>query len=642
MTSAASTWTLRLATTVYTPDHTVSVRMAPRWAVADDRFGVYRGDSAAWEFLLPRPASGERVEFKFVLDRRVWQDGPNLVVTPPPPGGDPLTFTAADPGEEGGGAPGGAVVFDPSTALPDAEAGVVSRTFFAPALDADRVWDVVVVGSGVGGGVLADALSDRGVQTLVLETGSYVFPTHIANLPRKHRVGQFDKHVWGLFNEPAFRRSLVTNAPDSAYVGACGYNLGGRSVFWGAFAPRMRAWEYDEPGSAWPPAVRDDLLRGGYVDRAEALLKVAPPRPSAFQEATKAHIAALLGPAYTVVDAPMAIQRQTSDRRTLSAGVFSTADLLMESAATPGAAGSANLAINLHQDVTRVQLPVPDAPGEPLTVHATDRLAFVDRTYRARAVVLAAGTLESAKIGALSGLPDGSGTLGQGLTDHPVWFTHFGVAPGAPLYADDASAKVLFYPTDAAAAGERWNALLELGADYNQGRYVDDDILAAHQRERDAGKPTQLCELVFLASAPLDEGGAVAPAADRPDGRPMRVRALPATRNVDALLTSAAAVQRRVLDSLRAAPLPGEPAGLPLQRAAVGGVAHEVGTMRMAADADGGVVGPDLRVHGTAGVYACDLSVFPSSPAANPTLTLAALATRLGDHLAARFGEKAG
>lgn len=197
MTSAPPPWTLRLATTAYTPDHTVSVRMAPQWTVADDRFGVYRGDVAAWEFLLPRPPPGGRAEFKFVLDRRVWQDGPNLVVTPSPPGGDPLSYTAADPGlAGGGGAPDWAVVFDPSTALPDAEAGVVSRTFFAPALDAARVWDVVVVGSGVGGGVLADALSDRGVQTLVLETGSYVFPTHIANLPRKHRVGEFDKHVW--------------------------------------------------------------------------------------------------------------------------------------------------------------------------------------------------------------------------------------------------------------------------------------------------------------------------------------------------------------------------------------------------------------------------------------------------------------
>lgn len=44
--------------------------------------------------------------------------------------------------------------------------------------------------------MVADALSDRGVATLVLETGSYVFPTHVANLPRAHVVGSFDKHVW--------------------------------------------------------------------------------------------------------------------------------------------------------------------------------------------------------------------------------------------------------------------------------------------------------------------------------------------------------------------------------------------------------------------------------------------------------------
>lgn len=637
MASAPPPWTLRLATTAYTPDHTVSVRVAPRWGVVDDRFGVYKGDGGYWEFLLPRPRPGEAAEFKFLLDREVWQAGPNLVVTPPPPGGGAVIYTAASPG--GGG--GGEVVFDPSTALPDAEAGVVSRTFFAPTLDSERVWDVVVVGSGVGGGVVADALSDRGVRTLVLEAGSYLFPTHIANLPRAHQVGVFDKHVWGLFNQPPFRRSLFTNEPGSTYGGAYGYNLGGRSVFWGAFTPRMRAWEYNEPDSEWPPAVRDDLLCRGYVERAEALLKVGPPRPSDYQQAAKAHLTELLGPAFTVVDAPMAVQRQTSELRTLSAGVFSTADLLMESVATSGPAGSDNLAVNLHHDVTRVEVPPPGTPGEPLTVHATDRLGYVDRTYRARAVVLAAGTLESPKIGALSALPDCSGTLGHGLTDHPVWFTHFGVAPGAPLYADDASAKVVIYPTDATAVGDRWNAILELGADYNQGRYVDEDILAAHRRERDEGRPTQLCELVFLASSPLDEGGFVAPALGREDGRPMRVHATPATRNVDALVASASAVQRRVMESLRATPLPGEPAGLPLQRAGVGGVAHDVGTMRMAANPSGGVVDADLRVHGTDGVYVCDLSVFPSSPAANPTLTLAALATRLGDHLAGRFGEKA-
>jgi choline dehydrogenase-like flavoprotein len=46
-----------------------------------------------------------------------------------------------------------------------------------------------------------------------------------------------------------------------------------------------------------------------------------------------------------------------------------------------------------------------------------------------------------------------------------------------------------------------------------------------------------------------------------------------------------------------------------------------------------GVVNENLRFLGHERIYACDLSVFPTSPAANPTLTLAALAIRLADHL---------
>ena len=45
------------------------------------------------------------------------------------------------------------------------------------------------------------------------------------------------------------------------------------------------------------------------------------------------------------------------------------------------------------------------------------------------------------------------------------------------------------------------------------------------------------------------------------------------------------------------------------------------------------VVDTDLKFHEYNNLYACDLSVFPTSPAANPTLTLAALAMRLADHL---------
>jgi choline dehydrogenase-like flavoprotein len=77
----------------------------------------------------------------------------------------------------------------------------------------------------------------------------------------------------------------------------------------------------------------------------------------------------------------------------------------------------------------------------------------------------------------------------------------------------------------------------------------------------------------------------------------------------------------------------GEDPGLGLQEAVLGGVAHEVGSVRMAETAQGGVVDSNLKFHGVPNLYACDLSVFPTSPAANPTLALAALALRLAETL---------
>jgi hypothetical protein len=43
-------------------------------------------------------------------------------------------------------------------------------------------FDIIVVGSGVGGGVLADALAEKLGETkriLLLEAGSFVYPTHV-------------------------------------------------------------------------------------------------------------------------------------------------------------------------------------------------------------------------------------------------------------------------------------------------------------------------------------------------------------------------------------------------------------------------------------------------------------------------------
>jgi choline dehydrogenase-like flavoprotein len=59
-----------------------------------------------------------------------------------------------------------------------------------------------------------------------------------------------------------------------------------------------------------------------------------------------------------------------------------------------------------------------------------------------------------------------------------------------------------------------------------------------------------------------------------------------------------------------------------------------MGTTRMGDDPATSVVDRDCRMHGMTNVYLAGSSVFPTGGYANPTLTILALALRLGDHLA--------
>jgi choline dehydrogenase-like flavoprotein len=61
--------------------------------------------------------------------------------------------------------------------------------------------------------------------------------------------------------------------------------------------------------------------------------------------------------------------------------------------------------------------------------------------------------------------------------------------------------------------------------------------------------------------------------------------------------------------------------------------AHHIGATRMATDATDGVVDPDCRVFSTENLYVASSSVFPTGSSMAPTLTIIALARRLGTHL---------
>jgi choline dehydrogenase-like flavoprotein len=151
---------------------------------------------------------------------------------------------------------------------------------------------------------------------------------------------------------------------------------------------------------------------------------------------------------------------------------------------------------------------------------------------------------------------------------------------------------------------------------------VDTALLDAHRRQRG---DRMLCEVVFLFNAPLQDGNSVAHAGA---AYVKPIVAMQPSPSAGPFVNEANALKDRLIALLGGEALSHD--NLALKPARLGGVAHEVGTLRLGENG-AGVVDANLKFLAYDNLYACDLSVFCSSPAANPTLTLAALAIRLAD-----------
>jgi choline dehydrogenase-like flavoprotein len=73
------------------------------------------------------------------------------------------------------------------------------------------------------------------------------------------------------------------------------------------------------------------------------------------------------------------------------------------------------------------------------------------------------------------------------------------------------------------------------------------------------------------------------------------------------------------------------------QRIPLAGVAHQNGTVRFGIDPASSALDVDCRAHEVDNLYVVDGSFFPSSAAVNPALTIIANALRVGDHIAGRL-----
>lgn len=74
----------------------------------------------------------------------------------------------------------------------------------------------------------------------------------------------------------------------------------------------------------------------------------------------------------------------------------------------------------------------------------------------------------------------------------------------------------------------------------------------------------------------------------------------------------------------------------------VSGVSHQNGTLRFGADPRTSVLDPDCKAHDLENLYVADSSFFPSSSAVNPSLTIMANAMRVAERVLERLGRRAG
>jgi choline dehydrogenase-like flavoprotein len=543
-----------------------------------------------WEFRVPYDNKIAVHSLRFTLDGNYIQKNKALTYRPVP---DSIFHI-----------PRAELVF---TYLDEIQSNTRSQVLLAKAEPRREKYDIVVIGAGMGGGILASELAIWGYNVAIIEAGALLFPTHVGNLPRRHLPGQFDKNIWSLWHH--FRAINYRSGQPSAYVGSQTFNLGGRSLFWGAMAPRLTAMDWQ----AWPSQLRDDCLSATGYPRAERLLGVEAEQ-GAYAKAVQLRLQRpFRHDRWEAI--PMAIESTPAQAGAIPRGVFSTADLLLETAFTHQATGRDNLHLYPGHYATKLH-----TDGRQITgLRCLDLAADKWVELQAEKYVLAAGTLESAKLALNSQLPDPNAQIGRGWGSHPIYYLHFAVPASSPYFAKGETAKLSLTLDQRHGIHSGARIILELGSDFAQSRFVHPQL----RREQIAAHPQQMLgEIVVMLSAAANPKNRLS--CDR-FYEPVDCVYHEHTPSAKDLAITDEYCQR-ILREIEAQPF--DMPQLSLQPAPPGGVSHEGGSLAI-----GRVVDENLRFFTNDNLYACDMSIFPHSPAANPSLTLATLALRLADYL---------
>lgn len=486
--------------------------------------------------------------------------------------------------------------------------------------------DIVIIGSGAGGGTLAWALRHSGAKILVIERGDF--------LPQE------DKN-WdpvAVFGEGRYKpRELWEDGSGHHFTPGVHYYVGGNTKVYGAALPRFRQEDFEalehEGGTApaWPVSYAN--LEPFYA-RAETLYRVRgqagedptePPRsgpyalPPVPHEPTVAALAAAFGAqGLKPFSLPMGIDLGGRCIRCHTCDGFPCKVLAKSDAEVcciRPALASPNVSLMTGTWARRL-LPGPDGRRiETVEVEQLgDRfLVKADRFLVSCGAVNSAALLLRSKEG---GLANGSGQVGLNYMMHN----------NSAMLAVDATRRnrTVFQKTlslnDYYLHGPDWP--YPLGNLQIIGKVQGTMLKSARPKVPKA----------FLNSIAQRSMDWWVMSEDLPSAENRETLSSTGHIRVHWKPTNVATDQRL----LRLARSIMKRAGYQLVFVGTMGIAtnsHQCGTLRMGTDPATSVLDPWCRTHDLGNLYVVDSSFFPSSAAMNPALTIAAQALRVADHL---------
>ncbi len=555
------------------------------------------------------------------------------------------------------------------------------------------VYDVIVVGSGAGGGIASHLLATKGLKVLCLEAGRPIDPgkdffTHKFGYEWPYRgqgkPGQYGKLPEGMgWKITEWTDHLYTIPDEDPYVVAPGSEftwtrlraVGGRTLTWGRGVERYGPLDFKPKslqggwGEDWPISY-DDMAP--YYDKVEELIGVAGGSESLYNVPAGEHRlppfnlrcgellikkgAAKLG--IKAIPQAMAVLSKPYRGRPECHYCGGCNNGCMVEARYSSLAAFAelkkhsNFALKPYAAVNTVLM--DSKTGKAKGVSYVDTRNKQEYEAYGKAVVLAASNIESVRIllnsrnrDFPSGLANSSGTLGRYLTEHVAFQDMSGFFPqlaGRPTTNDDGPGQACLYipryyyrrhPNQKFYGG--WRLNVSTGCSMSPGVGAGLPGFGSAYKKR-------IKELYPAGVSIGGYGQGLAFASNYVEIDPDGLRdpwGIPQVRfHTNAKYPEAYAIMDEMIGQMEEILKASGAEIFPYKKGdpePLGAVTHEGGGARMGDDPRTSVLDKWCRAHDVKNVLVADAAPFVTHPEKEWTLTLMALAYRTCDHLAEEF-----